>query len=589
MSRAQALHVAHPDALAHPPEAAPLPPRRLDATGGVDPMTKLAKALAEFKAEAVLPLLQAALEALNAGRRTEAQAIAADVLKADPACGMAWHVTALCCERDGDLNAALAAYERALKLDPDDVDISNDLGRLAMQLGLHEVAEKLFRHFIAARPHAVDGPNNLACALRDQLRYGDALEVLRPAIEANPASALLWNSLGALVAEQGDTDRSLIFFDEAFAKGRYNRANIRLSLGDVAGALADCETALQDPGVNESERAMMRFARATMLVAAGRLGEGWDAYEARLEPRYADVTHFAVDGPAWTPQTPLCGRELLVFGEQGLGDEVLFANLLPELIEALGPDGRLTLAVERRLVPLLARSFPQAEVGAHATYRVEHQSVRSAPFAHHRSFDAWAPLGSLLRRFRRDAADFPARPAFLQADPARVAHWRGLLGGLGQGPKLGLLWKSLKITSQRSRFYAPFAEWAPVLATPGVRIVNLQYGECSAELAYARETLGLEIWTPPGLDLKDDLDDVAALCSALDLVVGPANATINLAAACGTRSWFVCPPGAWPMLGSDRYPWYPAARVFSPSGFNRWAPVMAALADALRQHASPAA
>ena len=558
-------------------------------------MTKLTQALAEFKAEALLPLLQAALEALNAGQRAQAQAIAADILKADPSCGMAWHVTALCRERDGDLNAALAAYERALKLDPDDVDISNDLGRLAMQLGLHEVAEKLFRHFIAARPHAVDGPNNLACALRDQLRYGDALAVLRPAIEANPESALLWNSLGALVAEQGDTDRSLVFFDEAlrldpaFAKARYNRANIRLSLGDAAGALADGETALQDPGVNESERAMMRFARATMLVAAGRLGEGWDAYEARLEPRYADVTHFAVDAPAWTPQTPLDGREMLVFGEQGLGDEVLFANLLPELIEALGPDGRLTLAVERRLVPLIARSFPQVAVGAHATYRVEHQSIRSAPFARHRRFDAWAPLGSLLRRFRRDVADFPARPAFLQADPARVAHWRGVLDGLGQGRKVGLLWKSLTITSQRSRFYAPFSAWAPVLATPGVRFVNLQYGDASAELAYARETLGVEIWTPPGLDLKDDLDEVAALCSALDLVTGPANATINLAAACGTPSWFVCPPGGWPMLGTDRYPWYPAARVFSPPGFNRWAPVMADLADALRQDASPTA
>ena len=149
--------------------------------------------------------------------------------------------------------------------------------------------------------------------------------------------------------------------------------------------------------------------------------------------------------------------------------------------------------------------------------------------------------------------------------------------------------EELKVSSQRSRFYSPFAEWAGVLATPGVRFVNLQYGDCAAELAYARDVLGVEIWTPPGPDLKEDLDEVAALSSALDLVVGPANASINLAAACGTPCWFVCPPGGWPMLGTDRYPWYPGARVFSPPSFNCWGPAMEQLAQALRQDASPAA
>ena len=305
MARAQSQTVS---------DARPVPPRTLDATAGVDPIQKLTRALAELKAQAILPLLQAAMQALNAGAVDEALKLTGGVLAADPGCGMAWHIVALCRERSGDLNGALAAYETALKLDPDDLDLANDLGRLAMQMGQHQVAEHLFRHFIEKRPEVVDGPNNLACALRDQLRYGDALAVLRPAIEANPESALLWNTLGAVVAEEGETDRSVIFFDEAlrlnpgFAKARYNRANIRLSLGDPEGALADCEMALEGGSLSESETAMMRFARATMLIAAGRLGEGWDAYEARLEPRHMDVTHFVVNEPRWTPQRVVGGR-----------------------------------------------------------------------------------------------------------------------------------------------------------------------------------------------------------------------------------------------------------------------------------------
>ena len=532
--------------------ALPLPVRALDATAGADPVRKLTAALAELKAQAILPLLSAALDATHAGRIPEALRLTAEVLAADPDCGLAWHVVALCRERAGDLNGALAAYETALKLAPDDADLANDLGRLAMQMGMFKVAEQLFRIFVAERPGVVDGPNNLACALREQLRYADALEVLRPAIQADPASALLWNTLGAMVAEQGETDGSLVFFDEAlrldpgFAKARYNRANIRLSLGDAPGALQDCDTALQAPGVSEPEQAMMAFARATMLVAAGRLGEGWDAYEARLAPRHVDVTHFVADAPAWTPQAALGGRKLLVFGEQGLGDEVLFANVLPDVLEALGPDGRLTLAVERRLVALFQRSFPQAEVGAHATYHVEHQSVRTAPFVRGQTFDLWAPVASLLGRFRRSVTDFSVRPAFLKADPARVAHWRAALGAQKTQRTVGLLWKSLKIDSHRSRFYAPFEAWAAVLEVPGVRFVNLQYGDCSAELQAAQDTLGVDIWTPPGLDLKDDLDEVAALAGAVDLVIGPANAPIKKAPPSGPPGWFVCPPGRGP-------------------------------------------
>ncbi len=573
-------------AAAPPTDAAP----PLHDPGGSDPLQTLAHTLASLKAAALLPLLQEALEALNRGEEAQARDLTRRVLQADPDCGAGWHVAALCHERDGDLNGALAAYERALQLKPDDADLANDLGRLAMQMGLYEVAEALFRRFVEARPDAADGPNNLACALRDQLRYGEAVEVLRPAILRHPESALLWNTLGAVVAEEGASATAVTFFDEAlrldpgFAKARYNRANVRLSLGESAEALLDCETALASPQPGETERAMMAFARSTMLVACGRLGEGWDAYEARLEPRHVDVTHFAVEGAdAWTPAAPLEGRSILVFGEQGLGDEIMFANVLPDLLDALGPRGRLVLAVERRLVPLFQRSFPQAEVGAHDTYRVEHQSVRTARFARGQAFDLWAPMASLLRRFRRSPADFEGRGAFLRADPARVAHWRRALDPPAGGLSVGILWKSLKVASQRARLYSPFAQWVPVLATPGVRWVSLQYGDCQGELAHAREALGIDIASPPDLDLKDELDEVAALSGALDLVVGPANATLNIAAACGTPGWFVCPPGAWPQLGTRGYPWYPRARAFAPERLNDWAPVMAEVAAALRQ------
>jgi ADP-heptose:LPS heptosyltransferase len=119
-----------------------------------------------------------------------------------------------------------------------------------------------------------------------------------------------------------------------------------------------------------------------------------------------------------------------------------------------------------------------------------------------------------------------------------------------------------------------------VLAAPGAVFVSLQYGDASAEIAEAARA-GVQIHTPPGLDLKDDLEEVAALCAALDLVIGFANAVTQLAGAVGAPLWLLAPPATWTCLGTDRYPWWAQARVFPAPGFD-WDPAMAAVAQALR-------
>lgn len=555
-----------------------------------DPRARLAQAMAELKAQAVQPLLAQASLALQQELPHEASPLLLRAIEVDDQNSLAWHLLGICREKTGDFGGAMKCFEAALKISPEDPDVANDVGRLAFLMGKPVVAEQLFRIAVAGRPDAPDGYNNLACALRDQMRYDEALQVLEPALAALPNHAILWNTLGTVVNELGEVERAAPYYAEAIrleptlAKARYNLATARLSMGDIQGALEDFEAALI-PLASDSERAMMRFVRSTMLLAAGRIEEGWRAYEARLDPHYAEAVHYLFDEPMWTPQTDIAGRRLLLIGEQGLGDEVLFANVVPDVIEALGPEGELWLAVEPRLVGLFQRSFPTARVTHHVTYHLGHRTVRTVPGVEAAGvqIDLWAPLASPLQRFRTHVEAFPDRPAFLAPDPARVAHWRQVLAAETTGPRIGLVWKSLKLNSARARFYSPFDAWAPVLRTPGVSLVNLQYGDCAEEIARAREQFGVEIWTPPGIDLKNDLDDLTALCCAMDVVIGPANATTNLAAAAGAPTWLITTPGAWPPLGTGRYPWYPVVRLFAPPAFNRWDPVMAEVADALAQ------
>jgi tetratricopeptide (TPR) repeat protein len=554
-------------------------------------LTRLNQAIADLKVLSVAPLLQDAVAAIRAGDSARASELAIQALQVDERNGHGWHVLAIAREQCGDFKSSISAYESALALLPEHTEIANDLGRLAFRMGMTALAAKLFTAYLDAHPACPQGANNLACALRDLHDYQRAIDVLTPVIQANPAVAMLWNTLATVLVARGDTASAMPFLEEAlrlepaFAKARYTRANARLEFGDAEGALADCDLAIANAEL-VSERSMMRFARSHILLVAGRIAEGWEAYEARFDDQFSAALHMVVDRPRWTPDSALAGKSLLLIGEQGLGDEIMFANTLPDIIEALGPHGRLSVALEPRLIPLFQRSFPGVAFSAHASFRLDGHHLRTAPGVDPATIDLWAPLASPLQRFRPTAETFPDHDGYLKPDPARVAHWRAILADL-PGAKVGILWKSLKLDGARLREFSPFERWRGVLRAPGVTFVNLQYGDCDAELDQAREAFGVNIWRPPGIDLKMDLDDLAALCVALDLVLGPANATSNIAGACGAPVWLISTPVAWPRLGTDRYPWYPATRVFSTKAFGQWDGVMEEIAAALSDRVGP--
>ncbi|ESQ91788.1 hypothetical protein ABAC460_05465 [Asticcacaulis sp. AC460] len=535
-----------------------------------------------------LVLLKEALVMFKRGRWAEGGELALKALHVDEKSAQAWHVLAISREKCGDLKTAITCFETALRISPEDVYIANDLGRLAFRLGLNDLAEKFFLHFLASFPNHAEAMNNLASVLREKNDLDGAVEVLQSALAASPDDPQLWNAIGTVVNARGDSETAAIFYQEALkfdpdhCHGNYNFGNVLTLLGHFEEARRHLTHALPrftDPMNVHTCKLSLAFA----YLADGDLQNGWEWYRTRGKENTAEETVYLVSRPRWTPDMPLKGKRIFVSAEQGLGDEIMFGSLLPDLIREVGPEGHVGIAVEKRLVPLFQKGFPECTVVRHHTVKHQGRTVRAFPEQSDLSgWDTYALMCDFLQRYRPALEDFPTDQIFFHPDPERVAYWKAMLNGLNDKPKVGVLWKSAISHSRRNRYYSPFEDWQTVLSLDGIQFVNLQYGDTEAELEEAR-AMGLDIWTPPGIDLKNDLDDLCALCMAMDCILGPANATSNIAAAAGVKIWIASLANTWISLGTDRLPWYADTRMFYAQNALDWQPVMQAMRDALVQ------
>jgi hypothetical protein len=435
------------------------------------------------------------------------------------------------------------------------------------------------------RPDCPKGYNNLAGCLRDKGEMDAAIDLVRNALFRMPEAAELWNTLGTIMGETCDFDSARTFYLEAqrlnpkMSRAFHNMGHALSFIGPLEESVANFTRALELTAL-DIDRAETLHARGLSLVSMGKLGEGWAEYETRHNPRFSQSSYFAVNAPRWDAED-LKGRKLLVAGEQGLGDEIMFAGMIPDLIERVGPEGKIMIACDHRLVPLFQRSFPQAHVGPEGHTKHNTKPVRVVQWAQGElKPDFYTPMGSPLAQLRARVEDFPAR-AFLKPDPSRVSFWQDRLAALGPGPYVGICWRSMLMTTQRKKLFSALELWGPVLEKTSVKFVNLQYGDCRAELNFARENLGAAIHNFEDLDLKNNLHDNAALCAALDLAVAAPTAAAALAAATGTETWFLTAGRVWPQLGTDHYPWYANTRVLTPEKFADWPALMNRLAGEL--------
>ncbi len=535
-----------------------------------------------------------AVKSWNKGRVARTAQLALDAINADPENATAYHVLAIALEKMGHLYKALVTYEKAYQLSPDDLDIVINLGQLAGKFDMKDAAEKLYRTYISKRPDSPLGYNNLANVFSSRNQIAEAIDLLKFAINRLPTEAILWNSVATILAEEGRMEESVIFYREAIrlspdcTRYYHNLGYALMHLEKIEEAIALYNEALnhvRDP----FERYESIYSRGICSLQIGQLENGFKDYEIRNNQRFRGHTYYMLKTPEWQGES-LAGKTVLAVGEQGLGDEIMFASILPDVMRAVGDNGLVQVAVEPRLVPLFKRSFPEAHVGAYDDRKLVekdgNKEVRFFPSIRGQNApDYYFSLGTGLMYFRKTLDDFPGK-AYLVPDPVRVASFRERLHAGGEVPLIGICWRSMMLSNKRGKYYSCLDQWGPILKTPGVRFVNLQYGDCEKELAEAEALHGIRIERVDGHDLTKDIDGNAALSAALDLVISAPTSVAATAASVGVNTWFMVNSASWPQLGTDHYPWYPRTSVFKPEKPFDWPQIIAGVADALRDYSA---
>lgn len=532
------------------------------------------------RAIAARPAFPAALNNLGnvlraLGRNDEAYAQYAQALRVDPGFAEAHSNWGAALREAGRLDEAIPLLERAIALKPDSAGALNNLGIAHFARGGFEAAIECYRRALEARPGFHEALTNMGNALAALARWDEAEHCYAEVIAREPRRADAHNNLGLLLQDRGDADAALASFERALALDPAH-----------ADAISNLGFLLDESGRREEAMAHYRraleanpnHARAAFNLAIGHLyrfefARGWELAESRYDTVPPTTPRRALAMPHFTAADWGSGHRLALWREQGVGDQVLYATLLPELA-ARGE--RFVVEVDRRLVPALARAHPAWEIVA--------PEESAAAFAR---CDRHLALGSLPALLRPDLASFSAQPrALLAADAQRARAFRERLGG---GARIvGISWRSFqpKVRGRLARRKsAPLAAFAAFSQAPGIRLLDLQYGDTGSEREeFARAGGRLE--RLDDLDLFNDIDGVLAAIEACDVVVTTSNVTAHFAGALGKRTLLVYLKAAAPFHYWTPGPgggslWYPSVEIVTAPELETWDQALARVHERL--------
>ena len=450
--------------------------------------------------------------------------------------------------KQGKFMEAIEAYQQAIRIQPNHADAYNNLGTIFINQNRIDGAIEAYQQAIRIQPNYVDAYNNLGVVLIDHEKLEESVQIYQKTLEIQPNYADAYNNLGNALREQGKLEESIRIFQKAtYIQPNHAEAHNNLAM---------------------------------TLLLKGDFKNGWTQYEWRRQCDNFPFEKRDFPQPFWEGTDPK-DKSILVWTEQGIGDEIMFSSILPDL---LNRNANVIVESDTRMVSLFQRSFPKIRF-------IPRQNPPNSQLLN-TTVDYQTPIGSLGKWFRTDKNSFILnRNTYLRACPKKTSEIRKKYQELAKEKILiGISWKSTGInqrqTYSKKKKSTLLEHWQPVLAQRNYYFINLQYGNVKQELNEFQKHNNLKIHQDEEIDSLSSLDDFAAQISALDLVISTSNTTVHLAGALGKQVWTLLPhipDWRWTLEREDTL-WYPKMRLFRQHRIGDWSDVFQQVKLALEQY-----
>ncbi len=465
---------------------------------------------------------------IHTGDYPGAELACRQILEWDPAVGEAWFVLAVASQLMGRIADSVKYYRNSVRFTPGNPEAWNNLGASLSSLKRPEEAERALRRALEMEPGYAQAHNNLGNALQAQGRFDEALDCYHCALDFKPDYFEVYDHVGLVLQCQGRLEEAADWFTRALERAPENGA--------------------------------IHMNYALTCLQRGEFARGWQEYEWRFRCREHPI--LAQGMPLWDG-SPLDGRRILLWAEQGLGDTIQFIRYAPAVAQR---GGFVVVSCPRPLVGILATCPGVTEVVPEGTTQTE--------FACH------APLMSLPRIFGTTLESIPSGVPYLSAD-GRLARLCGEEPGTFVGFKIGIAWQGNPDHKKDRLRSFHSARFEPLAGVPGVRLFSLQKGPGSEQLKEASCRFPV---TDLGSNVEDFMD-TAAVLKNLDLVITPDTSLAHLAGALGVPVWVTIPFASdwrWLMDREDT-PWYPTMRLFRQRRWGDWDEVFGRIVREIRE------
>ena len=425
----------------------------------------------------------------------------------------------------GKIEEAIQAFNTAASIKNDYIEAYNNMGNVFYLQGKTDEAIAAHKKVLSIKPDYAEAYNNIGIIFKDQGKTDEAIKVFSKAVSIKKDYAEALSNLGIALREQGKFEEAITNLEKAISiKPDYIGAylNKGVTLKDQ-GYLEEALKTYNEALLIKPNDAQIQYNISFIKLQTDEWRQGIELQKWRWKIKEFEIYQRFFEAPEWDCQSPLKGKTLLVWCEQGPGDIIIWCACLSYYASFFS---NIIVECPQKLVKLLTISFPKI------TVRAEKKNTDPGK----EDFDYQVPIETLFGYACISGKVTDFQNEYMFPDPKRVDYWKDRLKLVTEKPCIGISWKSPVMNSQRQNNYADLAFWKPILKNSNYTFFNLQSSHFKNDLKKLNKEFGVEVINFEDLDHYNDLAEVAAFCKALDKTISIATTAATISAAVGTQT-----------------------------------------------------